>query len=128
MSYIPNLYHYHSVWPKVVYCYFTKPTMYSELLLCWYHKRCRSLHRVSLLYTYRFQTYIAKCIVYCCFTRNALFTLHICVFMCIPCFILICCFRSELHAHLVPIVMYCIRLFTRTTMFTELFTCWYHQS
>ena len=47
--------------------------------------------------------------------------------MCVPCFILIGYCVSELHSHICPYcnvwpeAVYCC--FTRTTMFTELFTC-----
>ena len=54
--------------------------------------------------------------------------------MCVPCFILIGYCVSELHSHIHicpyrnvwPEAIYCC--FTRTTLFTELFTCLYDQS
>ena len=52
--------------------------------------------------------------------------------MCIPIFVLISCFVSELHGHICPYhnvwpeAVYCC--FTRTTLFTELFTCFYDRS
>ena len=54
------------------------------------------------------------------------------VFMCIPSFILIGYCVSELHGHIRPYhnvwpeAVYCC--FARTTLFTELFTCFYDQS
>ena len=78
--------------------------------------------------------------VYCCFTRTTLFTTMFtaiiveCLLkrMCMPSFILIGCCMSELHGHLspyrnvLPEAVYCC--FTRTTLFTELFTCLYDHS
>ena len=57
-------------------------------------------------------------VIYCCFTRTALFTTMFTVIilvcplksMCIPSFILISCCVSEFYAHLCP---YCLRLFTK---------------
>ena len=52
--------------------------------------------------------------------------------MCIPSFVLIGCCVSELHGHLCPYrnvwpeAVYCC--FTRTTLFTKLFTCLYDPS
>ena len=74
---------------------------------------------------------IAKCIVFCCFTRTTLFTtmftviIVVCLLkcMCMPSFVLIGCCVSELHGHLCPYrnvwpeAVYCC--FTRTTLFTE---------
>ena len=75
--------------------------------------------------------------IYCCFTRTTMFTVVIvvCILksMCIPSFFLIGCCVSELHAHLCPYrnvwwpeAVYCC--FTRTALFTELFTYLYDQS
>ena len=74
--------------------------------------------------------------IYCCFTRTILFTVSIVVCslksMCIPSFVLIGCCVSELHGHICPYhnvwpeAVYCC--FTRTTLFTELLTCFYDQS
>ena len=52
--------------------------------------------------------------------------------MCMPSFVLIGCCVSELHGHLCPYrnvlpeAVYC--RFTRTTLFSKLFTCLYDQS
>ena len=52
--------------------------------------------------------------------------------MCIPSFVLIGCCVSELHGHICPYrnvwpeAVYCC--FTRTTLFTKLFTCLYDPS
>ena len=52
--------------------------------------------------------------------------------MCIPSFVLIGCCMSELHGHLCPYrnvlpeAVYCC--FTRSTLFSKLFTCLYDQS
>ena len=52
--------------------------------------------------------------------------------MCIPCFVLISYCASELHGHICPYrnvwpeAVYCC--FTKTTLFTKLFTCLYDQS
>ena len=52
--------------------------------------------------------------------------------MCIPSFVLIGCCVSELHGHIYPFhnvlpeAVYCC--FTRTTLFTKLFTFFYDQS
>ena len=78
--------------------------------------------------------------VYCCFTRTTLFTtmftvmIVVCLLksMCIPSFLLIGFCMSELHGHLCPYsnvlpeAVYCC--FTRTTLFSKLFTCLYDQS
>ena len=75
--------------------------------------------------------------VYCCFTRTTtMFTVMIGVYffkrMCIPSFVLIGFCMSELHGHLCPYsnvlpeAVYCC--FTRTTLFSKLFTCLYDQS
>ena len=77
--------------------------------------------------------------VYSCFTRTTLFTTTFTVMivvclksMCIPSFVLIGCCVSELLGHLCPYrnvlpeAVYCC--FTRTTLFTELFTCLHYQS
>ena len=76
--------------------------------------------------------------IYCCFTLfTTMFTVIIVVrslmkCMCIPSFVLIGCCVSELNGHICPYrnvwpeaVSCC---FTRTTLFTELFTCFYDQS
>ena len=72
-------------------------------------------------------------------TRTTLFTTMFTVVcslksMCIPSFVLIGCCVSELHGHNIicpyrnvwPEAVYCC--FTRTTLFTKLFTCLYHPS
>ena len=78
--------------------------------------------------------------VYCCFTRTTLFTTMFTVIivvcslkiMCVPSFIVIGYCVSELHGHrcpycnVLPEDVYCC--FTRTTLFTELFTCLYDRS
>ena len=75
--------------------------------------------------------------IYRCFTRTTLFTTMFFVVcspksMCIPIFVLIGCFVSELHGHISPYrkvwpeAVYCC--FTRTTLFTKLFTCLCDQS
>ena len=50
--------------------------------------------------------------------------------MCVPSFIIIGCCLSELHGHLCPYhnVWPEAVCFTRTTLFTKLFTCLYDQS
>ena len=74
------------------------------------------------------------------FTRTTLFTTMFTVIIvvcslksrCIPSFFLIGCCVSELHGHICPYrnvlpeAVYCC--FTRTTLFTKLFTCFYDQS
>ena len=78
--------------------------------------------------------------MYCCFTRTTLFTTMFTVMivvyllksMGIPSFFLIGCCVSELHGHLCPYrnvfpeAIYCC--FTRTTLFSKLFTCLHDQS
>ena len=78
--------------------------------------------------------------VYCCFTRTTLFTTMLTVIivvcslknMCIQSFILIGCCVSALYGSLCPYrnvlpeAVYCC--FTRTALFTKLFTCLYDQS
>ena len=75
--------------------------------------------------------------VYCCFTKTTLFTTMFTVVivvrslksMCIQSFILIGCCVSELHGpycNVLPEAVYCC--FTRTALFTKLFTCLYDQS
>ena len=73
--------------------------------------------------------------VYCCFTRTTLFTTMFTVIivvcslksMCIPSFVLIGYCVSDLHGHICPYrnvwpeAVYCS--FTRTTLFTDLITC-----
>ena len=71
-----------------------------------------------------------------CFTRTTLFTTMFIVIvvcslkgMCILSFVLMGCCVSELHGHLYnvwPEAVYCC--FTRTTLFTDLFACFYDQS
>ena len=75
-----------------------------------------------------------------CFTRTTLFTTMFTVIivvcslksMYIPSFVLIGCCVSELHGHLCPYhnvlpeAVYCC--FTKTTLFTKVFTCLYDQS
>ena len=79
-------------------------------------------------------------IVYCCFTRTILFTTMFIMItvvfslksMRIPCFVSIIHCVSELHGHpcsyrnVWPEAVYCC--FTRTTLFTELFTYLYDQN
>ena len=78
--------------------------------------------------------------VYCCFTRTTLFTtmfivmIVVCLLksMCIPSFVLIGCCMSELHGHLCPYRNVLLEAvcccFTRTTLFSKLFTYLYDQS
>ena len=83
--------------------------------------------------------YVLPEAIYCCFTRTTLFTtmftviIVVCSFksMCIPSFVCIGRCVSELHGHICPYCnawpeVYCC--FTRTTLLTKLFTCFYDQS
>ena len=68
--------------------------------------------------------------VYCYFIRTTLFTVIIVVrslkSMCIPSFVLIGCYVSELHAYLCPYRNVCHEAvyfcFTRTKLFTKILT------
>ena len=135
---------YRNVLPEAVYCCFTRTILFTELFTCLYDHSWRFLsrHQVSLLYTFWFLRYLNVLpeAVYFCFTRTTLFTTMFTVIivecllkrMCMPSFILIGCCVSELHGHLCPYrnvlpeAVYCC--FTRTTLFTELFTCLYDHS
>ena len=109
--------------------------MFTELFTCFYDQSYRLLshHQVSLLYTFWFLRWINVLpeAIYCCFTRTTLFTTMFTVIivvksMCIPSFFLIGCCVSELHGHICPYrnvwpeAVYCC--FTRTTLFTTMFT------
>ena len=127
--------------PEAVYCCFTGTTLFTQLFTCFYDQSYRLLsrHQVSLFYTFQFLRYLNVLpeAIYCCFTRTTLFTTMFTVVcslksMCIPSFVWIGCCVSELHGHIYPFhnvwpeAVYCC--FTRTTLFTKLFTCLYNQS
>ena len=98
-----------------------------------------SCHQVSLLYTFWFlrELNVLPEAVYCCFTRTTLFTTMFTVMcslknMYIQSLSLIGCCVSALYGPLCPYhnvlreAVYCC--FTRTALFTKLFTCLYDQS
>ena len=112
--------------------------MFSKLCTCLYDQSywLLSCHQVSLLYIFWFlrELNVLPEAVYCCCTRTKLFTttfygiIVVCSLksMCVPSFIVIGYCVSELHGHICPYcnvlpeAVYCC--FTRTTLFTELFT------
>ena len=120
--------------PEAIYCCFTRTTLFTELFTC---LLIVAITSSSFITPHLLVSEIAKCIVYCCLTRTTLFTTMFIVVcslkgMCVPSFIFIGCCVSELHGHLCayrnvwPEAVYCC--FTRTTLFTELSTCFYDQS
>ena len=103
------------------------------------HKKQRTQDRDGFVYTFQFLVYLNALSehVYCCFTRTTLFTTMFTVIivvcslksMCVPSFIVIGYCVSELHSHycnILPEAVYCC--YTRTTLFTNFFTCLYDQS